>query len=78
MKSINFQTNNKYSGNDTLTAEFYKHFFNELVPAFLDVHDFWGKFGTMGVTSRTRIISVIYKKGDKNDIPGYRPKYCNY
>ena len=28
IKSINSQTNNKPSGNDNLTAEFYKHFSN--------------------------------------------------
>ena len=30
IKSINSQTNIKSSGNDTLTAEFYKHFSKEL------------------------------------------------
>ena len=30
IKSINSQTNNKYSGNDCLTTVFYKHFSNEL------------------------------------------------
>ena len=36
-----------------------------LAPALLDVYDTWEKPGTMGVTSRTGIVSVIYKKGDK-------------
>ena len=34
IKSINFQTNNKSTGNDGLTTEFYKHFSNELAPVF--------------------------------------------
>ena len=62
IKSINSQTNNKSPSNDDLTAEFYKHFSNELGLVLLDVFDTWGKLGTMGVTSRTGIISVIYKK----------------
>ena len=64
MKSINTETK-KSSGNDGLTAEFYKPFSNELAPVLLDVYDSWGKLGTMGVTFRTGIISVKYKKGDK-------------
>ena len=59
INSINSQTNNKSSGNDALTAEFYKHFSNELAPAFLDVHGSKGKFRSMDVTSRTGIISFI-------------------
>ena len=38
-KYINSETNNKSPGNDDLTAEFYKHFSNELAPALLDVYD---------------------------------------
>ena len=68
MKSINSQTSNTSPGNDGLKAVFYKHFSNELAPVLLDVYDSWGKLGTISVTSRTRIISAIYKKGDKRDI----------
>ena len=38
---------------------FYKHFSNELAPAFLDVYDSGGKLGTISVTSMTEIISAI-------------------
>ena len=62
MKSINSETNDKSPGNDGLTAEFYKHFSNELAAVLLDIYDSWGKLGTIGVTSRTGIISAIYKK----------------
>ena len=68
IKSVNSETNNKSPGNDSLTAEFYKHFSNEQAPVSLDVYDSWGKFDAMGVTSRTGIISVKYQKGDKKDI----------
>ena len=55
--------------NDGVTAEFYKHFSNELLSVLLDVYDSCGKFDTMGVTSRTGInIIFLYKKSDKKDI----------
>ena len=47
---------------------FYKHFSNELAPVFLDVYDFWGKLGTISVTSMTEIISAMYKKCDQRNI----------
>ena len=62
IKSINSETNNKSPGNDGLTAEFYRHFSNELAPVLLGVYDSWGKLDTMGVTYRTGIISAIYKR----------------
>ena len=40
LKFINSQTNNKSSGNNTLTAEFYKHVSNKLVI------NSWGKLAT--------------------------------
>ena len=73
IKSINFETNNQPPRNNGLTAEFYKHSSNELAPAFLDVHDSWGKLDTMGVTYRTGIISVICKSWYKKDIANSRP-----
>ena len=35
IKSITSETNYKPPGNDDLTAEFYKHFSNEIAPALL-------------------------------------------
>ena len=58
IKSINSETNNKPPSNDGLTAEFYSHFSNELAPALLGVYDSWGKFDSMGVTSRGMISAI--------------------
>ena len=41
IKSINSETNNKPPGNDGLTAEFYRHFSNELALVLLGVYDSW-------------------------------------
>ena len=73
IEAINFQKNNKSPGNDGLTAEFYKHFSSDIAPMLLDVYNSWTELGIMGISSRTGIISVIYKKGDKKDIANYRP-----
>ena len=50
IKSINSEKNNKPPGNDGLTAEFYRHFSNEVAPVLLGAYDSWGKLDTMGVT----------------------------
>ena len=69
----NFLTERKYLINTGLTAEFYIHFSKELALVLSDVCNSWEKLGTMSVTSRTKIIYVIYKKGDKRYIAYYRP-----
>ena len=74
-KFVNSETNIKYLGYDSLTGEFYKQFSNELVSVLLDVYESWGKLGTMGVTSRTKIISSIYKKGDRNILQTIDPSH---
>ena len=76
IKSINSETNNKPPGNDGLTAEFYRHFSNELAPVLLGVYDSWGKLDTMGVTYRRGIISAIKSLSRTNYLrkKGGRPK----
>ena len=74
IEAINSQKkNNKSPGNDGLSAEFYKRFSSELTPILIDVYGSWKELGIMGISSRTGIISAIYKKGDKKDIANYRP-----
>ena len=73
LNAINSQKNNISPGNDGLTAEFYKHFSNGIAPILLEVYNSWKQLGIISISSRTGIISVIYKKGDKKDIANYRP-----
>ena len=61
IKFINSETNNKSPCIDGLTAEFYKHFSNELTPFLLDIYESWGKLSIMGVTCETEIICSIIK-----------------
>ena len=61
IKSISSQTNNKSPSNDGLEAVFYKQFSNEPAHVLLAVYDSWGKLGTISFTSRTGVISAIYK-----------------
>ena len=39
IKSIKSETNNRSPANDGLTADFYKHFSNELASVLSDVYD---------------------------------------
>ena len=73
LNAIKSQKNNKSPGNDGITAEFYLHFSNEIAPVLLEVYNSWKQIGTIGISSRTGIISVTYKKGDKKDMANYRP-----
>ena len=65
IKSISFQTN-EIPGNDSFTTEFHKHFSNESL-VLLDVYKSWEKIGTVDVASKTVMLTVIEKKGDKKD-----------
>ena len=52
-----------------VTMVLQQNFISELASVLLDVYNSRGKLGTMSVTSKAGIISVIYKKSDKEDIP---------
>ena len=74
-KSINSQANMKSSGNDSLTTNFITTFqmnysltfINNILSNNAYIYQSWENFGTFGVTSRTRVISVYIKKGNKKD-----------
>ena len=59
IKSVNSETNNKPPGNDGLTADSYRNFWNELAHVLLGVYDSWRKLDTVGVIHWRLIISAI-------------------
>ena len=50
-------------------------FSNELSPIVLYVYQFCEKLDTLGGSYRTRVISVIYKKGDKKKLQTTDPSH---
>ena len=69
MKSINPQKKKKKKKGNVQVMMALKQYFTIL----LNVYDSWGKLRTINGTSRTGIISAIYKKSNKRDIENYRP-----
>ena len=69
IKSINSETNNKPPGNDGLTAEFYRHFSNELASVLLGVYDSWGKLDTMGTSEKQ--VGAQNEKCPNRDMKNY-------
>ena len=48
-------------------------FINNIRSSNVYVYQSWENLGTMVVSSRTVVIPVIHKNGDKEDIANYRP-----
>ena len=65
--------NNKSPGLDGLPCEFYKCFWNIIGSLFYEV--LLSVFDNKELTFSQRIslITVLFKKGDKNDLKNYRP-----
>ena len=43
-------------------------YMSDILSTNVYVYQYWENLGTMSVSSRTGVISIIYKKGDKEDI----------
>ena len=69
IKSINSETNNKPPSNDGLTAEFYRHFSNELASVLLGVYDSWGKRDTMRTSEKQ--VGAQNEKCPNRDMKNY-------
>ena len=66
--------NNKSPGNDGLTVEFYRTFWNPLGNLLVDCLNYSYDFGELSNTQKQAVIKLIEKKGkDKRHISNWRP-----
>ena len=72
-EAISKMKNNKSPGQDGLTVEFYKLFWHDIKEIFYasllqSIDD-----GMLSFSQRSAVISLIYKKGEKENLKNYRP-----
>jgi len=72
-KAINSMKLNKSPGIDGLTVEFYKHFWPLFGDFLLSTFNEGYEKGCLTDSQRMSVLSLIYKKGDREDISNYRP-----
>ena len=65
--------NNKSPALDGLTPEFYKHFWHELEPFFMDMIVEVYETGQLTESQKTAVLSLIFKKGERDNLAHYRP-----
>jgi hypothetical protein len=63
----------KVPGIDGLPAELFRYFWTDLKESFMDVVQNSFNSGDLPDTMRTSIITLIYKKKDRDDLRNYRP-----
>jgi len=72
-KALNSMENNKSPGIDGLSTNFYKHFWHTFSSALTSVYNYAFKHGTLTVTQRQGIITLLFKKGDRTKLKNWRP-----
>ena len=65
--------NNKSPGFDGLTTEFYKHFWPILGHELANILNFAYDNGSLALSQRRGIISLIFKKEDRTKLKNWRP-----
>ncbi|PIK34638.1 reverse transcriptase [Apostichopus japonicus] len=71
--ALSLASNNKSPGIDGLPYEFYSSFLDMLGEDLLGVYNNIFKTGTMSMSQRTGIVTLLPKKGDKTDPTNWRP-----
>ena len=72
-KAVKSMQDNKAPGDDGLPKEFYTTFWEELKGPLLEVYNESLRMGKLPPSMREGIISLLFKKGEKNDIKNWRP-----
>ena len=70
---INNLKMNKSPGLDGLTTEFYKQFWTKLKPHFLEMMNKTFALGELPPSSKKAVLSLIFKKNDRQLMKNYRP-----
>lgn len=71
--ALNSFQKNKSPGCDGLTVEFYVHFWYLLGPDFVNVINYAVRHGELSLSQRRGVITLLYKKGDRNLLKNWRP-----
>lgn len=72
-KALLSMENNKSPGNDGLTTNFYKHFWNIFGSELTKVYNYAFEQGSLSATQRRGVITLLYKKGDRTRLKNWRP-----
>ena len=72
-KALLSMENNKSLGLDGLTTNIYKHFWNILGPEMTNILNFGSENGSLALSQRRGVISLIFKKGDRTKLKNWRP-----
>ena len=72
-KALLSMENNKSPGLDGLTTNFYKHFWHILGPHLTNILNSAYENGSLALSQRRGVISLLFKKGDRTKLKNWRP-----
>lgn len=72
-RAVTSMKRNKSPGLDGLTVEFYQHFWTLIGDLVVDTFNEGYENGCLSESQRIAVLSLIFKKGDTDDISNYRP-----
>ena len=73
LNALNQMKRNKSPGMDGIIIEFYQQFWDLLKDLLIDMFNECYDLGSLPDSMRTAIISLIFKKGDQENLDNYRP-----